>query len=326
MKQPSSTVTIEAQPSAPAPVSPVPPAPTVSPAPATARPVDAMLEYLFDLRGYVVLKGALDRDHLAQLNGSLDHIMGLTPPLRAGEWYGCVHAHSFGGKDGTNLQQIYEAGEPFERLIDHPNWFELVKHFVGGKNTFDWHHGPLFIDENFANLRGPGEAIGIHSGGHEHTKRGQFRFHNYKFQCGQVNVLMALGDIGPGDGATMLIPGSHKSNLEHPQFRQNMIRPGEATSADSVAGAIEVHLDAGDALLFVDACCHGSAKRVNPGQRRIIVYRYGPSWGNFRHPYYPSRELLERLTPTQRQVVLPQGPIKREPNRLPGTPNPPHAI
>lgn len=31
-----------------------------------------------------------------------------------------MQAHSFGGKDGFDLQQIYEAGEPFEQLIDHP--------------------------------------------------------------------------------------------------------------------------------------------------------------------------------------------------------------
>ena len=47
----------------------------------------------------------------------------------------------------------------FEKLIDHPSWIEHVKHFVGGEGTFDYNHGPLFIDENFANIRGPGESI-----------------------------------------------------------------------------------------------------------------------------------------------------------------------
>ncbi len=295
-------------------------------APATASQVDPMQAYLFDLRGYIVVPNAIDPDHLRQLNDTIDRIIHLQPPLKAGEWYGCVHAHSFGGKDGTNLQQIYEAGEPFERLIDHPNWIELIKCFVGGKDTFDYLHGPLFLDENFANVRGRGEAIGIHSGGHEGCKRTNFRFQNGKFHCGQVNVLMALSDIGPGDGATMLIPGSHKSNLENPTIHTNRIMPGQATSADHVEGAIEVHMNKGDALVFVDSCCHGSAKRINAGERRIVVYRYGPSWGNFRHPYYPSDELLDRLTPERRRIVMPQRPIKREPNRIAGTPSPRHAV
>jgi hypothetical protein len=301
-------------------------APLPSHSTTTAGPDDAPVtpreEYLFDLNGYVVLRNVLAADHVAEMNAVLDGITRLDPPLGPGEWVGCVHAHSYGGAEGINLQQIYEAGEPFERLIDHPGWFAKVKHFVGGERTFDWAHGPLFIDENFANLRGPGEAIGLHSGGHVGVKRNQFRYHNGRFQCGQVNILMALTDIGPGDGATMVIPASHKSNFEHPDIQEHRMKPGVVTSVDDVEGAVEVHLNAGDALLFVDAIAHGSARRVNPGERRIVVYRYGPSWGNFRHPYRASQELLDRLTPRQRAVVCPQPPIQREPNRLPGTPSP----
>ena len=35
---------------------------------------------------------------------------------------------------------------------------------------------------------------------------------------GQINVLIALTDIEPGDGPTVLIPGSHKSTEVHPQI------------------------------------------------------------------------------------------------------------
>jgi hypothetical protein len=74
---------------------------------------------------------------------------------------------------------------------------------------------------------------------------------------------------------------------------------------DGIVGAIECHLEKGDALLFVDAIAHGSARRTNPGNRRIAVYRYGPSWGSFRLPYRPSPALLDRLTPRRRGLVMP---------------------
>ena len=282
----------------------------------------------FDLNGFLILREALNGDEVAACNTVLDDIMALDPPLTPGEWYGAVHAHTYSGTEGVNLQQIYEAGTPFERMIDHPSWIEKVKHFVGGQDGFDSKHGPLFIDENFASIRGPGEAIGIHSGGQNRTKRTQFRQFNGKFFCGQVNILMALKDIGPGDGATMVIPGSHKANFMHPGINSHyMGREGEACpGADGMAGAQEVHLKAGDAILFVDALMHGSATRVNEGERRITVYRYGASWGNFRHPYYPSDELLDRLSPARRQIVMPQQPILRKPNRKPDYPDPPHAV
>ena len=270
--------------------------------------------YLFDLRGYLHLKQALSPDEVAACNAGIDAIL----PIQEEEWVGYVHGHNFGDNDGINLQQIYEGGQAFEVLIDHPSWIEKVKHFVGGEGTFDYNHGPLFIDENFANIRGPGQAIGLHSGGEIGLKRTQFRYRNGRFQCGQINILMALTDIGSGDGATMVVPGSHKANFAHPDFEKHKMR-GEEASVDQVEGAVELHMQAGDALLFVDCISHGSAKRVNPGNRRIIVYRYGPSWGNFRHGYQVSPELAARLTPERRQIVQPLQLIPRTPQRQQST-------
>ena len=273
-------------------------------------------QYFFDLNGYLILRGALSADEVAACNAAIDAML----PIAEEEWIGYVHGHSFKDNDGINLQQIYEGGPAFERLIDHPSWIEKVKHFIGGEGTFDWNHGPLFIDENFANLRGPGQAIGLHSGGHEGLKRTQYRYHNGRFQCGQINILMALTDVGPGDGSTMVVPGSHKANLPHPDFEKHKMR-GEDAAVDGVEGAIEVHLNAGDALLFVDCISHGSARRVNSGQRRIMVFRYGPSWGNFRHGYKPSEGLLARLNPQARQIVWPQKSVHRDPTKVRPNPN-----
>ena len=265
--------------------------------------VTPMQRYLFDLRGYLTLERALSQEEVAQCNDVLDGLQD----TKQGQWRGHVHGHAFkGSHEGLNLQQIYEAGPAFERLIDHSSWYELITHFVGtDEPNFDAAHGPVFIDENFVNIRGPGEAIGLHSGATEGLIRNHFSYVNNSFHCAQVNILLALNDIGEGDGATMVIPGSHKSCVEHPQFHVHSMKDDVVTSVDDVEGAIEVYLRAGDALLFVDAIMHGSAKRVNEGQRRMAVYRYGPSWGFFRHPYRPSTSLLERLTPLQRQIVMP---------------------
>ncbi len=268
-------------------------------------------EYLFDLNGFIKIEKALDANHVRELNHGLDDI----PKIEPNEWYGYLHREKCGDATrGCIYQQIYEAGKPFESLIDHSSWLPQVKHFIGGEGTFDYHLGDVFIDENFATIRKYGEAIGIHSGGHEGTKRTQFRYHNGRFQCGQINILIALTDSGPGDGGTMLIPGSHKSNFKHPGIENNTIKSN--SSCDGVVGAIEVYMKAGDAILFVDAISHGSAKRINDGERRFIVLRYGPAWGNFRYGYRPSPELLERLTARQRKIVMPFQVWERKPNRM----------
>ncbi|NKB69839.1 MAG: hypothetical protein GKR89_22430 [Candidatus Latescibacteria bacterium] len=245
-----------------------------------------MEDYLFDLRGYLVLPQAVDPGHLQQLRQGLEPYLD----MEADAWRGHVHRQGSGG----HFHNLFEMGDPFERLIDHPAWINHIERYVGGDG--------LFIDESFADVRGPGAATRLHSGAHKRRIRTQFRFHNGEFRCGQINILLPLTDFGPGDGATMAIPGSHKSNLLHPAFERR------TDSLDQVEGAVELQARAGDALCFVDCLAHGSARRDNPGQRRMLIIRYGPHWGNDRYGYQPSAALLQRLNSQRRKIVQPLPP------------------
>lgn len=253
--------------------------------------------YLFDLRGYLVMERAVDAEHVAALNAILDTYRDV-PPM---QWRGNVQRVDRTANNGLNLQNVVEAGEPFERLIDHPAWVTHMRDYVGEIGTYV---DGLYIDECFASVRQQGGYLQMHSGGHESIVRNQYRFTRGKFHCGQVNILIALTDIGPGDGATMIIPGSHHSSLMHPAYhvpnRQEM---------DHVEGAVEMHIKAGDALLFTDAVAHGAATRTNPGDRRVIIYRYSGSWGYTRYGYQYSEALLNRLTPERRAILQPIPPL-----------------
>jgi hypothetical protein len=260
-----------------------------------------MEDYLFDLRGFLILEDALTDDEVEDLNDALDDLL----PVEPNTWHG--HVHATGGAMGeTRLQQLYEL-PPFETLIDHPSWVEYARHYVGGEGTFDYNHGPMFIDESFFGEYPKGEGTPLHSGGTPPTQRTQFGYHDNEFHCGQINILVALNDIGPGDGGTMVVPGSHKSNFQLPNWDELT-----GDTLEDVPEAREVHLEAGDALLFVDSITHGSATRTNDGVRRMCVYRYGPSWGVSRSGYEPSEELLDRLTPYQQQLVKTFGSKERQ--------------
>lgn len=253
-----------------------------------------MEDYLFDLRGFLVLKNALLPKEVQRINAAIDVI----PPLQDGAWHGNVQAQSYHGDiDGRSMQNIVEGGEPFEELIHHPAWIEHVRSYVGNEDG-------LIIDECYVTLRGPSEFINIHSDGDWRRIRTQFRFHNNAFHCGQINILVALTDIREGDGLTVVIPGSLKSNLSHPVFEKGYanLRNDPPESTD---GAVPVFLEAGDALLFVDALCHGGSERKNPGLRRNLVYRYGPHRGSTRLGYQYSEALIKRLTPERAKILRP---------------------
>lgn len=263
----------------------------------TPSPTD---DFFFDLQGFLVLKQAIDPEHLNALNA---HVDGL-PPLEYGDWVGNAQRRDYNGATGLEIHNCVELGQPFEQLIDHPSWIEYMRHYCGEEDSYI---AGLFIDECILSVRRSGGHHPVHSGGYRGALRGAYHYNHGVFRCGQCNIIVALTDIGPGDGATMVIPGSHKSNFPHPGAGDY----GNLDRMDHLDGAVPVYLQAGDALLFVDGLMHGGSSRTNPGERRVVIYRYGVSWGATRFGYSYSPELLARLTPEQGKLLQPVLPVRR---------------
>lgn len=258
-------------------------------------------DFLFDLRGYLILPQAVKPDLIERLNCTLDPYLD----MEYLEWRNNIQRFDNNGYAGIELQNIVEANGPFAELIDHPSWIGRLQRYCGENDSYV--HG-LFIDECFASVRRKGGYFPMHSGNHDGVVRNQYRYVNGKFRCGQVNILLALTDIGPGDGGTCILPGSHKSNFAHPVMRRDYNERAMDKELPHIDGSLEVHLKKGDALLFVDALCHGATSRTNPGDRRVVIYRYGPTWGNTRHGYRYSDELLASLTPERKKILQPITP------------------
>ena len=263
------------------------------------RHPSALDDFLFDLRGYLVLKQAAEPDLLDALNRVIDDL----PPLEYGEWYGNAQRRDYTASTGLELHNCLELGDPFTRLIDHPGWINYLRHYCGEEKAYT---EGLFIDECILSVRTEGGHHPVHSGGYRGALRGAFHYNHGVFRCGQCNIILALTDVGPGDGPTMVIPGSHKSNFPHP----NAGSYANLDRMDHLEGAVEVHLEKGDALLFVDGLMHGGGSRTNPGQRRVVILRYGVSWGSTRYGYQYSQPLLDSLAPDQRKILQPIAPLR----------------
>ena len=247
-----------------------------------------------------MIHGALSAEDLAGINAFVDQHH--TPSLKTGTWLGHVETHRYGsGSDGINFQNIIEGGAVFERCIDHPAWIDRVRRYI----EVEAHR--VIIDENFLNVRQSGGYIPVHSGGSHVRFTSCFRNHAGKWMVGQINVLMALTDIGLGDGCTTVVPGSHKSHMDHPAYQDGR-GYSDSRSGGEAVGMVQVHLKAGDALMFTDAITHGSIPRTNPGERRVMIYRYAPHLLATRYNYLPSDGLLARLGPRARQMVMAQPP------------------
>ena len=267
-----------------------------------ARQPTALDDFLFDLRGYLILKQAVEPELVDSLNRAIDEL----PPLEREDWYGNAQRRDYNAATGLELHNCVEAGEPFEQLIDHPGWIDYVRHYAGEEKSYV---EGVFIDECILSVRRSGGHHPVHSGGYRGASRGAYHYNHGVFRCGQANIILALTDIGPGDGATMVIPGSHKANFPHP----NAGDYAKLDRMDVLEGAVELHMEKGDALLFVDGLMHGGSSRTNAGERRVMIYRYGPIWAVTRFGYEYSEALLARLTPERRKILQPVAPLRPQP-------------
>lgn len=259
----------------------------------------ALDDFMFDLNGYLILKNAVEPALVDKVNAAIDHL----PPLEYGQWLGNAQRRDYNKDTGLEIHNAVELGGPFETLIDHPGYVEYVRRYCGEQDSYI---AGLFIDECILSVRKSGGHHPVHSGGYHGALRGIYHYANGAFRCGQCNIIIAWGDVGPGDSPTMVVPGSHKSNFPHP----NAGDYARGDRMDHLEGAVPAYLNKGDALLFVDGLMHGGSSRTNPGERRVTIYRYGPLWASTRFGYEYSPALLERLTPERRKILQPVRPLR----------------
>jgi len=279
-------------------------------------------DYRFDLEGYLILENAVEPETIKAINLKTDEWESLS---KAGEeWADNVHLVRPGQKSDHSLRihNVVEGGPCFEELIDHSSWIEYVKRYVDNDGLHIW--------MNFIAVVQKGNYQTLHAGGHDKRYRTSFVYHDNDFFCGNVNIALALRDVGPGDGGTLIAPGTHKSNLPNPLIHNEHSNQGRnKDEGDKKSGEDrenyvvdrgemepylkEIHLKAGDALIFTDALLHGASLRTNEGERSMLFYRYSSFWTKDRFGYEPSEELVARLTSGRRKIIRPIDPV-RPPN------------
>jgi hypothetical protein len=197
----------------------------------------------------------------------------------------------------------------FERMIDHPNY---INHVTALRRRARHVRLPSRSARSSTRIStrsaDPGEC--------DRAARGRAR----PGEADGVRLSQRAVPVQPDQRAHRLHRhrAGRRGDDGHPRFAQSehhppgssAARPARTSGSDGTAraarwtalpGAIEAHMQAGDAIVFVDAMSHGSARRMNAGERKIAVYRYGSSWNRTRWGYHASPELLARANPFARE-------------------------
>lgn len=252
-------------------------------------------KYFFDLNGYLVLRQVLTPDQVATCNEAIDrHADQLAPLERRLEGDSTTLT--------SDIRQLWLSGlmgwerpwcEPFRDLLVHSRIRPYLTELLG--NGYRLNQGPDLVT-----MEKGCAGHYLHGGGVERQDFTQtYLWKLGRMHCGMTVVEFALTDEGPGDGGVCVVPGGHKTNYPMPE-KLHLYEGYEEYVK-------EVHLQAGDVVMFVEACTHGTLKWNAEHQRRTLIYRYVPGFMSFGRDASEQPEWIDDLTDEQRSLMRPAG-------------------
>lgn len=212
-------------------------------------------KYLFDLQGYLRLRGAVPPEVIAGANRALDRYETMDPadfppPL-------CL-----GAPDRENhryLSNILEGAPELRPLIDLPAVIDVVRTVSG--SSFRLNH-------TYSMVTGKGYYTGLHMHGTPIIDICQYRAENGQIVSTLTKAVIPLLDCAADDGCFAVIPGSHKSAFPKPWSSQPWDNPP----------LLPVEAEAGDVIVFTEALTHGSRVNTSGRPRRTLYFCYSVGW------------------------------------------------
>ena len=212
---------------------------------APLRPLD---RYTFDVRGYLVFEGALDKATVARMRQVID-------AQRLPRADHTIERQRF-GQNGD----LFAWDRMFSDLIDHRLALTVVNELIGPYVRLDHAYGiTMSPGTSGLGLHGPGEPFDA----------SQYYVHRMgAIRSGLLTLTWSLTDTRPGDGGFGCIPGSHRASEPLPRGAESLL--------------VEVPQPAGSLLVFTEALMHCTMPWQGPDTRWAVLYKYSPgssAWG-----------------------------------------------
>ena len=221
-------------------------------------------KYFFDLRGYLIVRGALSEEEINACNNAIDHYADEIKTRSVADGGLARGSKTLTGQEGRReltgmLGWPAPYREPFRNLLVHPVAVSRLNEFSGKGFRLD--HGPLLISAH----RGA-EGHQLHGAGEPFSQGNWYHQQNGKIYCRGITVAWQLKDVNEGEGGFACVPGSHKTAEPTPD--------GVRSVEDGMGLVINPAMQAGDVLFFAETTTHGTLPWRGEGERRSVLYKY----------------------------------------------------
>ena len=263
--------------------------------------------YAFDLNGYFVLKGALDRTYLLDLAKQIavhDNATSDQLPWSIPVWTPVINEY--------RILNILDPVPATLELIDADPIYSRLEGLMDA---------PFRMTEAYTITRGKGIGLYLH---HLPAPIATYRVENGQPRSTYMKVVVPLEDSHSADGPFCVIEGSHKSGVAFPYNKLDpdwdpptkdlaivdMMEGHEngrpKTDWTTIPGFKEVCADVGDIIFFTENLMHGARKNASGRRRRGLYFGYGPASSANWHGVQYSPEIMGQATERQRRLL--QGP------------------
>lgn len=277
--------------------------------------MSAREKFLFDVQGFLVVKGLLTSEEVDQLNRAVDANRDLVH-VDSNQNIGASTTLRGTGKRmmlSDLLTLPNSSCEPFRSLLAHPRMVPYLNTMLGPGWKLD--HAPaIFMAEPGAEgLRLHGataaasEIFDVNAVQSDHSEFAgrapdfarTYQYANGAMRCGLLAVEFNLVSHNEGEGGFCAIPGSHKANFKVPEAIQLWEEDREIVRNPAA--------DAGDVIIFNEATVHGTLPWTADHERRSVLYRYSPRYLHYAGGYASTTlpAWVDELTDAQRAVLEP---------------------
>lgn len=227
--------------------------------------------------GYVLFRNVLNAGQVAEVKDGIQQ--------------------AFAGKGPEVMLQgpMFEKGEIFEQLVDHPAVIDFIEEILGPECQLSSMNGMRTLQNSGVNRWHVDEALFFPlPDGVELDPRVQMPVY-------LVNALYYLDDITEELGPTQVVPGSHRAG-KHLNFSEEI---------ESYKGQepISVLAKAGDCLIFNSQIWHRGATNLSDNPRYVqqIIYRKKFIVPHMAHDnnvvYQAPAHIIERANPRRRRLM-----------------------
>ena len=239
-----------------------------------------------EIYGYVIIENVLSQE---QVNRLKDALYGIEDDFRrTGELPGPNCFHTSTREDFFRIDNLPHLDPRFFDYVTNPFVLGMAEEIVGG---------PVRLQQSDAHIRRPiaedERRYGFHRGinpAYTHYEKGLYHF-------SFIKALTNLTDLGPDDGGTTVIAGTHKVPQDVPQ--EEIV----AAALDDPSMIHQVEAPAGSTLLFYESLIHAAGIIRSDRDRLLILGGYMPTMFQAWMGYEPDPEFVQTLPDEHRQLL-----------------------